>query len=145
MSKIAIIVIIIIVLLFIIILIAVISTNTSAAEKNNTSVTGSGSGSSPDIAGVGSAVTNNDTGSGSGSGYVAPPPPPPYCDKTACNGVMKDYIVNKYWAFSDSANNFGECKNCDSRWFRSPMSASKDGTNFASLQNSQAAYDYVAL
>jgi hypothetical protein len=74
-----------------------------------------------------------------------PPPPADVCNKTACNAVMQDWIVNKYWAFSDTAKNFGECKNCNSRWFTAPFKTSNDGNNWQNNANRNAAYDAVKL
>jgi hypothetical protein len=54
------------------------------------------------------------------------------CDKTACNNVMKDWVVNKYWAFGDTANSFGECKKCDSKWFKAPSQI--DGKNWTMIK-----------
>ena len=69
----------------------------------------------------------------------------PVCDKTACNNIMKDWIVNKYWAFGDTANSFGECKKCESRWFKSPFQISKDGNTWTQNSSKDTAYDAVAL
>ena len=67
------------------------------------------------------------------------------CNKTACNNVMSDWIKNKYWAFGDTANSFGECKKCESRWFTAPFLISKDGTTWTQNANKDAAYNAVAL
>lgn len=74
-----------------------------------------------------------------------PSPPVDACNKTACNSVMQDWIVNKYWAFSDTAKNFGECKSCQSRWFTAPFRTSTDGNNWKDNANRNAAYDAVKL
>lgn len=81
----------------------------------------------------------------------SPMPPPTNdstseCNKDACNNIMKDWIVNKYWAFSDTAKNFGECKGCGSRWFKAPMNTSTDGTSWKNHGgNRNAAFDAVKL
>lgn len=67
------------------------------------------------------------------------------CNNAACNKTMYDYIVNKYWAFADSSKVFGECKNCQSRWFRAPYDVSKDGVVYNHLDSKRAAYDYAKL
>lgn len=69
----------------------------------------------------------------------------PVCNNIACNQTMYDYIVNKYWAFNDSSKVFGECKNCQSRWFRAPYNVSKDGIAYNHFDSKQAAYDYAKL
>ncbi len=80
---------------------------------------------------------------------VSPPPviqqPVSLCNKTACNNAMNDWIVNKYWAFDDTAKNFGDCKSCDSRWFRAPMDVSWDGNNYKSFATREDAYNYAQL
>jgi len=70
---------------------------------------------------------------------------PNACNKNVCNAVMQDWIVNKYWAFGDTAKNFGECKNCQSRWFKAPFRTSNDGNNWKDNANRNAAYDAVKL
>jgi hypothetical protein len=71
---------------------------------------------------------------------------PSECNKDACNNIMKDWIVNKYWAFSDTAKNFGECKGCGSRWFKAPMNTSTDGSSWKNHGgNRNAAFDAVKL
>lgn len=67
------------------------------------------------------------------------------CNKEACNAIMQDWIVNKYWAFDNSAKNFGECKNCGSRWFKAPMNTSTDGTSWSKHPNAKAAFQAVRL
>jgi hypothetical protein len=70
---------------------------------------------------------------------------PGSCNKNSCNNVMNDWIINKYWAFSDTAKNFGECKNCNSRWFTAPFRTSTDGTNWKENSDRNQAYEAVKL
>lgn len=67
------------------------------------------------------------------------------CNINACNGTMQDWIVNKYWAFNDSANTFATCNYCQSRWFKAPLATSTDGINWKTNTSRQTAYDSVAL
>lgn len=90
------------------------------------------------------------------SGFRPPqsqPPPPPQqqpasilpCNKEACNRVMEDYIVNKYWAFENSDQVFAECKNCPGRGFRSPMDVKIGTNNWLPTTTKLEAYDKVRL
>lgn len=67
------------------------------------------------------------------------------CNTTSCNNVMSDWINNKYWAFSDSAKSFAECKNCASRWFKAPFQSSIDGTKWIANTNKESVYNAVKL
>ena len=72
-------------------------------------------------------------------------PAPAACNTNSCNNVMNDWINNKYWAFGDSANSFGECKSCASRWFKAPFQISKDGTTWVNNPDRASAYNAVKL
>jgi hypothetical protein len=67
------------------------------------------------------------------------------CNRTTCNNTMQDWIVNKYWAFNDSANNFGECNRCPSRWFKAAHAVSMDGVNFTEYGSQKNAYNAASL
>lgn len=69
----------------------------------------------------------------------------PPCDVEKCNSFMQDWIVNKYWAFEDTAKNHGECSNCPSRWFKAPMDGSKDGQAWERYDNRNDAYNALKL
>lgn len=68
-----------------------------------------------------------------------------YCNADSCNNIMNDWINNKYWAFSDTAKSFGECKDCDSRWFTAPFRTSNDGKNWKDNKDRNSAYISVKL
>jgi hypothetical protein len=67
------------------------------------------------------------------------------CDKNGCNAVMRDWIVDKYWAFDDSAKTFGECKQCDSKWFRAPFATSTNGQSWKDNNDREEAFNSVKL
>lgn len=67
------------------------------------------------------------------------------CNKAACNATMRDWIVNKYWAFGDTAKTWNECRNCASRWFRAPMDVSHDGVNYGNFGSREDAYQAARL
>ena len=58
---------------------------------------------------------------------------------------MSDWIKNKYWAFGDTANSFGECKKCESKWFKAPYQTSTDGINWKQNSNKDEAFNSVAV
>lgn len=69
------------------------------------------------------------------------PAPGPQCNKTACNEVMYDWVVNKYWAF-DTAG-FAECTGCPRRRFDNTGYRLGDESlvNFGGRVFKQVAYD----
>lgn len=69
----------------------------------------------------------------------------PICDKSACNAIMQDWIVNRYWGFSDSTASFNECKNCQARWFRAPMDVSTDGVNYTNTPDRASAFNLAQV
>ncbi len=71
--------------------------------------------------------------------------PPKTCKVDACNAAMKDYIVNKYWAFDDSGKNMTECANCASRWFKAPFMTSTNGKDWKSNVSKDIAFADVKL
>ncbi len=74
------------------------------------------------------------------------PPPPTIvdkCNKTACNDVMRDYIVDKYWRFDDSKRDFAVCSECESRGFNAPMDIRINNGPWITKPDRQSAYDAV--
>ena len=153
MNKPLVIVIVILLLFLVLGLIVYMSAQTASTTSTNTGNTGStgntgntgstgSTGSTGNTGSTGTGVTNTNTNTNTNTTTTTAAPT---CNTAACNGVMKDYIVNKYWAFADSANVFGDCKNCGSRWFRSPMDVSKDGTNYTNFPTANDAYNFAAL
>jgi hypothetical protein len=67
------------------------------------------------------------------------------CKVGPCNDAMRDYMVNKYWAFDDSAKNFAECANCSSRWFKAPNMTSTNGRDWKANDTQLLAFADVKL
>jgi hypothetical protein len=52
---------------------------------------------------------------------------PEGCNVASCNARMKNWIIDHYWRFEDTANYFAECKACPTRSFTAPMNVKIDG------------------
>ena len=70
-------------------------------------------------------------------------PPISSCDKTSCNNKMKDWIINKYWAFDDSII-FDNCSGCPKRGFKAPYSVFKDDS-WHSNSSKESAYNMAKI
>ena len=57
---------------------------------------------------------------------------------------MKNYIVDKYWAFNNSTKIFPSCTGCPSRSFKARNQVEKDGT-WTSYASRQEAYEAAKL
>ena len=65
---------------------------------------------------------------------VTPPSGDSTCDKTACNSFMRDWLVDKNWAFDTDTIN-GICAGCPKRGYRGVSIYKEDGVwkNVANL------------
>ena len=75
----------------------------------------------------------------------APAPAPQACEPNRCNELMRSWIMDKYWAFDNSAASFSECSGCPSRWFRAPMDTSFNGRDYVNHASRQDAFAHVKL
>lgn len=66
------------------------------------------------------------------------------CDKTKCNNTMRNYIVDKYWAFNNSTKTFPSCTGCPSRSFKDRNQVEKNGI-WSSYASKQEAYEAAKL
>jgi disulfide bond formation protein DsbB len=67
------------------------------------------------------------------------------CNVDSCNNTMSDWINTKYWAFADTANTFGECKGCNSKWFKAPFQTSNNGNTWNNNTDRMSAYNSVKV
>jgi len=63
------------------------------------------------------------------------------CNATGCNNLMRDWIVNKYWAFDGLG---AECTNCPKRGFKAPFVGLKDGV-WTNCSTKEGCYNHVKL